>query len=418
MVGSDRRGVASARNDGAVGGSPTPSDPAHVEVAGAGQGRIAPFYVMEMVRAAEERVAAGLEVLHLEVGQPSTGAPSAVRVRAEAALRSGDPLGYTEATGWRPLREAIAAHYRSSTGIDVDPGRIVTTVGSSVGFVLAFLAAFRPAARVAVSEPGYPCYRNTLLALGREPVGVPVGPETGYRLTPELLERAGPLDGVIVASPANPTGTILGRRDLTELMVWCRARGVRLVSDEIYHGLSFGKPTTSLLALDSSPAAAGIVVNSFSKYWSMTGWRLGWLVLPEALVVPVERLAQNLVICPSALAQRAAVGAFDATDELERHVARYRRNRSILLEGLAGAGLDRVAPADGAFYVYAEVDHLTGDSLSLCRRWLDELGVATTPGIDFDPVRGHRTVRFSFAGATTDVEEAVRRLAGWTARSG
>jgi aspartate/methionine/tyrosine aminotransferase len=386
-------------------------------------GDIAPFYVMEMVRAAEQRAAAGLEVLHLEVGQPSTGAPASVRAAAEAALRSGDPLGYTEALGWRPLREAIAAHYRATAGVAVDLNRVVATVGSSVGFVLAFLAAFPPGARVAVTEPGYPCYRNTLLALGREPVGVPIGPDTGYRLTPDLLDRAGPLDGLVLASPANPTGTILGAGELADLADWCAAHAVRLVSDEIYHGLSYGAPTTTALALASTPASfldrpAAIVVNSFSKYWSMTGWRLGWLVLPDELVGPVERLAQNLVICPSALAQQAAPAAFEATDELEAHVARYRRNRALLLDGLAAAGIDRVAPADGAFYVYAEVDHLTDDSLDLCRSWLAELGVAATPGIDFDPRRGHRTVRFSFAGATTDIERAVERLARWTSTTG
>jgi aspartate/methionine/tyrosine aminotransferase len=373
---------------------------------------IAPFYVMEMIRAAEDRLAAGGDVLHLEVGQPSSGAPAAVAEAAVAALTGGDPLGYTEAKGWRPLRERLSGHYDERYGTAVDPGRLVATVGSSGGFVLAFLAAFDPGARVVVSEPGYPCYRNTLQALGRVPVGVPVGPETGYNLTPDLLDAAragGPVDGVVVASPANPTGTILRPDDLAAVAAWCRRNGARLVSDEIYHGLSYGPPTTCALTLDPD----AIVVNSFSKYWSMTGWRL----VPDDLVDGVERLAQNLFICPSAVAQRAAPAALDprATEELDGHLRRYRTNRDVLLEGLPAAGIDRLAPADGAFYVYAEVGHLTDDSLDLCRRWLAEMGVAATPGIDFDPVRGRRTVRFSFAGATADMVEAVRRIGVWTA---
>jgi aspartate/methionine/tyrosine aminotransferase len=243
---------------------------------------------------------------------------------------------------------------------------------------------------------------------------VPVGPETGYNLTPELLDAAGLLDGVIVASPANPTGTIVDRPELERLVEWCRRHRVRLISDEIYHGLSYGKHTASLTELEPD----AVVINSFSKYWSMTGWRLGWLVLPDDLVGPVERLAQNLVICPSALAQRVATAAFEAEEELQGHVQRYRANRQVVLEGLAEAGIDRVAPADGAFYVYAEIGHLTDNSLDLCRRWLADIGVAATPGIDFDPVRGRRTVRFSFAGGTADMAEAMHRLANWTATFG
>jgi len=385
------------------------------------QGRydVPPFYVMEMVRAAEERMAAGGDVLHLEVGQPSSGAPAAVADAAVAALRSGDPLGYSEAKGWLPLRRRLARHYRDCHDLEVDPEQLLATVGSSVGFVLAFLAAFPSGARVAVAEPGYPCYRNTLRALGREPVGVPVGPATGYNLTPELLDAAAgdrPLDGVIVASPANPTGTILDPGELGAVASWCAGHGARLVSDEIYHGITYGTPATCARTLD--PGA--IVVNSFSKYWSMTGWRLGWLVLPDDLVGRAERLAQNLVICPPVLVQHAALAAFDpaATAELDRHVERYRANRTVLLEGLPRAGIDRLAPADGAFYVYAEVGHLTDDSLALCHRWLAEIGVAATPGIDFDPVRGQRTVRFSFAGETVDMVEAVHRLQRWVAHSG
>ncbi len=367
-----------------------------------------PFYVMEVMRAAEERERAGGDVLHLEVGQPSTGAPEGVLRAAEVALRSG-PLGYTTAKGILPLRERIADHYRDRYGVIVDPERIIATAGASGGFVLTFLAAFSPGMRVAVTEPGYPCYRNTLEAFGIEAVGVPVGPETRFQPTAALLEAAGPLDGVVVASPANPTGTALDDRELAALAAWCEGSGVRLVADEIYHGITYGRPVGTALA----HSAGAVVLNSFSKYFSMTGWRLGWLVAPDDLVTPIERIAQNLYICPPTIAQHAAVAAFDCGEELDRHVERYATNRRVLLEGLRAAGIDRVAPADGAFYVYAEVSHLTDDAQALCRTWLAELGVAATPGIDFDPVRGHRFVRFSFAGATEDIAEAVRRLGVW-----
>ena len=274
----------------------------------AGGGReIAPFYVMEMVKAVEAAQADGRKILRLEVGQPSTGAPRAVVAAAQAALAGGDALGYTAATGIRPLRERLAAHYLDSYALAVDADRFVATVGSSVGFVLAFLAAFGPGARVAVTEPGYPCYRNTLTALGMVPVAIPLGPESGYRLTVTMLEQAGPLDGVIVASPANPTGTVMGRAALAEVAHWCHARRIRLISDEIYHGLTYGATVTTAAAVSSS----ALVVNSFSKYFSMTGWRLGWLVLPEDLVAAVERLAQNLVICPTTLAQHAPPVPFE-----------------------------------------------------------------------------------------------------------
>jgi aspartate/methionine/tyrosine aminotransferase len=279
-----------------------------------------------------------------------------------------------------------------------------------VGCVLAFLAAFEPGDRVAVCEPGYPCYRQMLVALGIEPVAVPIGPDTRYQPTPELLDAAGHLDGLVLASPSNPTGSLLTEDELSALGAWCDARDVRLVADEIYHGTTFDRPAPTALGRD----LGAIVVNSFSKYFSMTGWRLGWLVLPPELVRPVELLAQNLVISAPTLSQIAGLAAFDATDELDAHVRRYATNRDVVVAGLAKMGCRDVAPAEGAFYAYADVAHLTDDSEELCARWLADLGVATTPGIDFDPVRGRHTVRLSFAGSTEDVALAMERLVAWT----
>jgi aspartate/methionine/tyrosine aminotransferase len=367
---------------------------------------------MEVVRAARQREEAIGDVLHLEVGQPSTGAPAAALDAARAALDRPEGLGYTDADGMPTLRRAIAARY-ATAGTTVDPAEVAVTTGASVGCVLAFLAAFQPGDRVAVCEPGYPCYRQMLVALGVEPVPIRIGPATRFQPTPDLLEAALPLDGVVVASPSNPTGSVLTPVELAALVDWCDGRDVRLVADEIYHGITFGPPAPTARA---HPEARPIVINSFSKYFSMTGWRLGWLVLPPELVRPVELLAQNLFISPPTLSQVAAVAALDATSELDGHVARYETNRDIVLDGLARLGCTTVAPADGAFYCYAEVSHLGGDSQELSRRWLDELGVATTPGIDFDPVEGGRYIRLSFAGPTADVAAAMVRLAAWASR--
>ena len=369
---------------------------------------IAPFFVMEVMRAADERAAAGGDVLHLEVGQPATSAPSGARRAAIDAIQN-DVLGYTAAVGIAPLRERLSQHYQEWYRIDVDPSRIVLTMGASGAFTLAFLACFEPGDRVVVPSPGYPCYRNTLRALGIEVIDLPVGPDTRFQPSPELLDALGPVDGLVVASPSNPTGTMLLPAELEALVAWCRNHDVRLISDEIYHGITYGTPAPTAVAhWDES-----VVVNSFSKYFSMTGWRLGWLVLPDHLVAPVERLAQNATVAPPTVSQHAALGAFDSLDELEDNVARYATNRRILLDGLPLAGLDQLAPADGAFYVYADVRHLTQDSQALCREWLLELGVAATPGIDFDPARGHQYVRFSFAGSTDDMTATVDRLRGW-----
>lgn len=369
---------------------------------------IPPFYVMEVMRAAAERERATGDVLHLEVGQPSTPAPERVREAAAAALKS-NRLGYTDAVGMPELRERIAAHYGRRYGVEVPADRVVVTMGASGSFVLAFLAAFDVGDRVAVTEPGYPCYRNTLEAFGVEVVPIPVGPETRFVPTSDLLAAAGPLDGLIIASPANPTGTALNPKELDDIAGFCAANDVRLIADEIYHGIEYGNPVPTAL----SAAPDTIILQSFSKYYSMTGWRLGWMVLPEDLVRPVERLAQNLFISPPTLSQLAALVAFDVTEELDVNVARYAKNRDVLLEGLGQVGLDHFASPDGAFYFYIDVSHLGHDSQELCRIWLDELGVACTPGIDFDPANGHRYIRLSYSESTADITEATSRIAGW-----
>lgn len=372
---------------------------------------VSPFIVMDVLRAANARAAAGANVLHLEVGQPASAAPSLVLEAARDALAE-ERLGYTDALGLPALRDRIAAHYRETYATAVDPDRVVVTAGSSAGFLLGFLAAFDPGDRVALASPGYPAYRNILQTLGLEPVLVPCGAADRFQPTPELLAAAGPLDGLILASPSNPTGTMLDRAALTRLVDFCREQGIRLVSDEIYHGITFGWDAVTALELSDD----AIVVNSFSKYFSMTGWRLGWLVLPQDMVRPVECLAQNLFISAHSLSQHAALRAFDCRKELDGHVARYAANRALLLEKLPGAGLSRLAPSDGAFYIYADIGDLTNDSAGWCRRALEETGVAMTPGLDFDPVEGNRFLRLSFAGEEVEMAEAVDRLSRWIAR--
>jgi len=373
------------------------------------RGQVPPFIVMDVMRAAAERAAGGADVLHLEVGQPATGAPQAVIAAAQAAL-ARDILGYTDALGIPSLRQAIARHYRDRHDIDLDPERVVVTTGSSGAFLLAFLAAFDAGDRVGLATPAYPAYRNILSALDLRPVALEAGAADRYQATLDLVRRSPePLDGLIVASPANPTGTMLRPEELAAIATHCEASGIRLVSDEIYHGITYGALEATALA--SSDEA--IVINSFSKYFSMTGWRLGWMVVPKRLLRAVECLAQNFFISPPALPQHAAVVAFQCRDELDRNVARYRENRALLLEKLPEAGFDRLAPADGAFYLYADIAHLTNDSQDFCRRMLADIGVAVTPGIDFDRARGHHTLRISFAGSTDTMAEAARRLRSW-----
>ena len=369
---------------------------------------IAPFYVMEVMKAAAERERKVGDVLHLEVGQPSTPAPKAVLAAARRAL-DRDRLGYTDATGVPELRERIALHYAERYGLQVDAARVIVTMGASGGFVLAFLAAFDVGDRVGVTRPGYPCYRNTLEAFGVEAVSIPVGPETRFVPTSGLLAEAGALDGLILASPANPTGTALDPEELSDIATYCRANNILLVADEIYHGIEYGSRVPSVLSVE--PGA--VVLQSFSKYFSMTGWRLGWMIVPPLLVRPIERLAQNLFISPPTLSQLAAVAAFDAADELDANVARYAENRRTLIDGLGSVDLVHFASPDGAFYFYVDVSQLTDDSQDLCRVWLEQLGVACTPGIDFDPVLGHRYVRLSYSESTADIAEATSRIADW-----
>ena len=371
-------------------------------------GAVDPFIVMDVMAAAAEKEAAGGSVIHLEVGQPSTPAPRGALAAAHAAL-DADKLGYVAALGMPPLRERIARHYREVYGAEVSPERVIVTTGSSGGFPLAFLASFDAGDRVALAAPGYPAYRNILIALDLEPVDLPTSAVDRFQPTVAALEKAGKIDGLIVASPSNPTGTMVNRAEMTALARWCDANGVRLVSDEIYHGIVYEGDTVS--AVEVSDTA--IVVNSFSKYFSMTGWRVGWLVVPPDLVRPIERLAQNFFISVPTLSQHAALAAFECRDELDGHVQRYRRNRDLLLAGLPEAGFDRFAPAEGAFYLYCDVAHLTNDSRDFCKRLLAEAGVAATPGVDFDRARGAGTLRLSFAGSTAEMEEAVRRLKAW-----
>ncbi|MBC7908578.1 MAG: aminotransferase class I/II-fold pyridoxal phosphate-dependent enzyme [Rhodospirillaceae bacterium] len=375
----------------------------------AARGAIAPFMVMDVMRAANERAAAGGDIIHLEVGQPSGQAPARVLAAAKAALDS-HPLGYTEALGLEPLRERIATHYRRTYGVTVAPETVAVTTGSSGAFLLAFLSAFDAGDRVAVAAPGYPAYRNILEALGIECVAVPVGADSRWQLNVEVLSKVeGKLDGVVVASPSNPTGSMLSAHEVAELATWCELNGIRLISDEIYHGISYGAPAGTAVGAGKH----AIIVNSFSKYYAMTGWRLGWMVLPPDLIRAVECLQQNLFISPPTLSQMAAMAVFDCLDELDARVAVYKRNRDVLLEELPKAGFTRLAPSDGAFYLYADVTEMTNDSAEFCRRMLAETGIACTPGMDFDPYQGHHTLRFSFAGATAHMVEAAKRLKGW-----
>ncbi len=372
--------------------------------------QVPPFYVMEVMKAAARQEAEGGDVLHLEVGQPMTPAPSRVLEAARQGLIE-DRLGYTAATGMGALRERIGRFYQDRYGLDVSPDRVVLTIGASAGFVLACLALFDPGDRVAMTVPGYSAYRNVLSALGLELVEVRVDAGTRFVPSTERLERAGPLDGLVVASPSNPTGVTLTPEELNSVVEFCETSGTVLISDEIYHGIHYGRPAASALEFSDAP----VVVQSFSKYFSMTGWRLGWLVVPPEMFRPVERLSQNLFIAPPTVSQLGALEAFDCAEELDAIVTAYGRSREVLVAGLGEAGITRIAPPDGAFYVYADISHLGMDSPTLCARWLKEIGVAVTPGIDFDPEQGDRWVRFSYSESTDDIAEAVRRLKKWSA---
>lgn len=373
---------------------------------------VEPFHAMDVLAEANRRRDAGHPVISLAVGQPSHPAPRAALEAAEAALRHGR-IGYTDTLGTATLRAAIADHYRSHYGVEVDPRRIAVTTGSSAGFNLAFLALFDPGDRVAIARPGYPAYRNILGALGLEVVEVEADAAAGFTLTPAALEAAakvhGPLKGVLLASPANPTGTVTGRAALKALSDYCAATGMAFLSDEIYHGLTFvGEETTALSVSDDA-----VIINSFSKYYCMTGWRIGWMVLPEDKVRGFERISQSLYISPPELSQIAAQAALGAGAELDVYRESYAANRALLTRRLPQIGLSIASPMDGAFYAYVDVSRLTNDSMDFARRMLLETNVAATPGRDFDPVNGHRTLRFSYAGAPEDIAEAVERIADW-----
>lgn len=382
--------------------------------------QVPPFAVMEIIAAANARRAAGQDVLNLCAGEPSAGAPEVVRRRARDLLAHGN-LGYTEAAGVPELRAEIAAHYRRWYDVDVDPRNVAVTTGSSGGFLLTFLAAFDVGDRVALARPGYPAYRNILASLGCEVVELPCGPLTRYQPTVEQLEALDrPISGLVVAGPANPTGTLIAPAALDALVTWCAAHDVRLISDEIYHGITYPQ-AGGTQGPAGAPTAAGargtgvVVVNSFSKYWAMTGWRLGWLLLPDELVAPVDALAGNLALCPPTLAQHAAVAAFDEAGyaAARANVTRYATSRRLVLDRLPDLGWVRAAPADGAFYVYADISSTGLDSVTWCARLLEEAGVALTPGTDFDGVAGHDWVRLSFACAPEVVAEATERVIAW-----
>ncbi|MGY4352355.1 aspartate/methionine/tyrosine aminotransferase [Bradyrhizobium sp. GM7.3] len=372
---------------------------------------VPPFMVMDVMAAAARIEAAGGHVIHMEVGQPAAGAPKTAIAAAHAALEAGR-IDYTSALGIPSLRERIARHYRDAYGCDVSPERVVVTTGSSGGFILAFLAMFEPGDRVAVTVPGYPPYRHILTALGCEPVLIETTNETRHALTGEALlaaHRKAPLKGVLVGSPANPTGTMMSREALAGLIAAAEDAGIRFISDEIYHGLDYAFPAVTAAALSDH----ALVINSFSKYFCMTGWRVGWMVVPEILVRPIERLQQNLSISVPSLSQIAAEAAFDGAAEMEEIKHGYQENRRILIEGLPKAGLTRFLPADGAFYLYADVSDFTSDSFEFAKQMLEQAHVAVTPGLDFDPIHGRSFIRLSYARSAAEMREAVDRIAHW-----
>ncbi|WP_299626870.1 aminotransferase class I/II-fold pyridoxal phosphate-dependent enzyme [uncultured Tateyamaria sp.] len=369
-----------------------------------------PFIVMDVMEAARAAEAAGRHIIHMEVGQPGTGAPQAA-TRALAAAMADGPLGYTVALGLPELRARIARLYGDWYNLDLDPARVVVTSGASGGFILAFNALFDSGDRVGIGAPGYPSYRQILSALGFQPVDLPTS--DANRLQPVPVDFAGlDLQGLLVASPANPSGTMLDRSAMQALVEATQGAGASFISDEIYHGIEYEAKAVSALEVSDDV----YVINSFSKYFSMTGWRVGWMVVPEDHVRVVERIAQNMFICPSHASQVVALAAMDADDELQANMDVYRANRALMLEGLPRAGFDQIAPPDGAFYVYADVSELTDDSRAFAAEILDKAGVAVTPGLDFDPVRGHQTLRFSYARSTEDIAEGLRRLADFMAR--
>lgn len=370
---------------------------------------IDPFYAISISQRAHELKAIGRPIIHMEFGQPSTGAPAAAIARAHQVL-DADAMGYWESA---PLKARIARYYAEHHGVSINPDRIFLTNGASPALVLALHAWFTPGARIALARPGYVSYRNVTRALSMEVLEIDCGPDTRFQLSAQALAAISPApDGIILSSPANPTGSIIPAEELAAIISLCRERGIRIISDEIYHGLSYSGPIASALEY----AEDAIILNSFSKYYSMAGWRLGWMIVPDDRIEAVRALIGNMFLTPPSLAQHAGLAAFDCTEELEGHIATYRRNRDLMLDALPKLSLTRIAPPDGAFYIYADIGHLTDDSLSFCIRLLEDTGVATAPGMDFDPVNGNRFIRFSFAVSTAEVEEALNRLIPWFAR--
>lgn len=368
--------------------------------------QVAPFHAITLSRLAQDLKAQGRDIIHMEFGQPSTGAPRAA-IDAAHDILDNDPMGYWEST---PLKERIARHYHDRYGVDVDPDQVILTCGASPALVLALNSILPVGARVAFARPGYVAYRNNLKALHMEPVEIGCGPEVRYQLTADALAAIQPApDAIIIASPANPTGTIIERDELAKIAAYCTAHQIAIISDEIYHGLSYGEATHSLLEF----APDALIINSFSKYFSMAGWRLGWLIAPPRYLDAARARMSNLFLTPPVLSQHAARIAFDCTQELDGHVDTYRRNRELLLAAMPQLGLATIAPPDGAFYIYADIGHLSQDSLGFCEKLLRDTGVATAPGLDFDPIDGHHFIRFSFAVSTDLVEQAIARLIPW-----
>ncbi len=371
------------------------------------RGQVDPFIVMDVMESARRAEAAGRHIVHMEVGQPATPAPEGARRALAAALEQ--PLGYTVALGLPALRAGIAGLYKRWYGLDLDPARVVVTPGSSGAFILAFSALFDAGDRVALGEPGYPSYRQILRAMSLQPVGMPTRPEDRYQPRPQDLPPD--VQGLILASPGNPSGTVLRRAELATLSARAAELGISVISDEIYHGLDYGAGFHSALEVTDEV----FVINSFSKYFSMTGWRVGWMVVPESQIRTVERIAQNMFICPPHASQIAALAALDCIPEAEANLAVYARNRQMMLERLPAMGFDRIAPPEGAFYIYADISALTDDSLGFAAEILDRAGVAVTPGLDFDPRRGARTLRFSYAGSSDEIALGLDRLAAFMA---
>ena len=370
------------------------------------------FMVMDVMAAAARIEEEGGRVIHMEVGQPAAPAPRTAIAAARAAL--GGRLGYTETLGIAPLRARIARHYRETYHLDVDPQRVAVTTGSSAAFTLVFLALFEPGDRIAVAVPGYPPYRHILSALGCEPVLIETTQSTRWAITSEMLmaqHRKAPLQGVLIASPANPTGTMVSAQGLRDLVAVAEGEGIRFLSDEIYHGLDYAFPAETVARLSES----AVIINSFSKYFCMTGWRVGWMLLPLALMRCIERLQGNLAISVPALSQRAAIAAFDGRDEMETVKHGYEENRRILLAGLPKIGWGKILPVDGAFYLYADVSEFCNDSYEFAKRMLAQTHVAVTPGLDFDPLQGSRFVRLCYAGSAAEMQEALERIGKWLA---